>query len=183
MKRARRDQVLSGLYADLESGDFDVREFAMFQLALMLRRANASAPTSDSIDDDEHLTRDQLRIRLSSSDQAQAASHLLRVVSQYAESRATAFWALAEIASDVEFAPVLSIIGENGAKFNGETAYQACCVLRRRLEMDSSVIRLLKALPDDDRLVSCLKRWSRCSDIRLAKAANAVINLARERSN
>ncbi len=183
MKRAKRERVLSSLYADLGSGDFDVREFGMFQLALMLRRANDSAPMSDSIHEDEHLSRDQRRIRLSSGDQAQIVDHLLRVVSRQAESRATAFWALAEVSSDVDFAPVLSVIGEYGGQFTDEAACQACRALRKRLEMKGFDGCLIHALLEDDGIVMRLKRWSRSSDARLAKSANAVISLARERSN
>ncbi len=183
MKRAKRDRALSQLYADVESGDFDIREFAMFQLALMLRRSDGRAPSSEQIDEDEHLTRDQLRIRLSSDDQAQVASHLLRVVSRHADSSATAFWALCEVASDVAFGPALSVIGDYGEQFNDEAAYQACRALRRWLEMDSRDRRLLKELKGDDGVWSCLKRWSCSGDIRLAKNANAIINRAREGSN
>ncbi|MCY4062249.1 MAG: hypothetical protein OXG53_07770 [Chloroflexi bacterium] len=183
MKRAKRDRVLRCLYAELESGDFDVREFAMFQLVLMLRRANDGPSSSDIIDEVEHLSRDQMRLRLSHGDQAQITAHLLRVVSRQAGSRATAFWALGEVAPDIAFAPVISVIGEQGKPFNDETAYQACRALRRWLESDSLDSDELKVLKDDDRLSSCLKRWSRSSDIRLAKCASAIIGLARERSN
>lgn len=177
MKRAKRDRVLSRLYADLENGDFDVREFAMFQLALMLRRANGDVPDSDSIHEDEHLSREQLRLRFSHGDQAQIVAHLLRVVSRHTESRATAFWALAEVASDIAIAPVTSVIGEQGHQFSDETAYQACRALRRWLEVDSLDRCLLKALPDDESLLSCLNRWSRSGDNRLAVSASGIINL------
>lgn len=183
MKRAKRDQVLRLLYADLESGDFDVREYAMFQLALMLRRAKDGAPISDNIHEDEHLSRDQLRLRLSSGDQAQIMDCLLRLVSRHDESRATAFWALAEVSSDVDFAPVFCVIGEYGDQFSDEAAYQACRALLKRLELDSRDRRLLRALTEDDGNLSRLKRWSRSSDERLAKSATAVISLARKRSN
>lgn len=183
MKRAKRDRVLSPLYADLESGDFDVREFAMLQLSLMLRRASDDALVSDSIREDEHLSRDQLRLRLSHGDQAQITARLVGVISCYAESRASAIWALAEVASDIAIAPVISVIGEQGHQFNDETAYQACRALRRWLELDSMDIERLKSLKGDDRLLSCLERWSRSSDLRLANCANAIIKLTRERSN
>ena len=183
MKRAKRDRALSQLYADLKSGDLDVREFAMFQFALMLRRSVDRALSLDQIDEDEHLTHDQLRIRLSSDDQAEVAYRLVRVAARYAESRATAFWALAEVASDGAFCPALSVIGDYGEQFNDEAAYQACRALRRWLEMDSRDRRLLKELKGCVGVWSCLKRWSCSSDIRLAKNAIAIISLAREGSN
>ncbi len=183
MKRARRDRVLSRLYADLESADFDIREHAMFQLALMLRRATDSAPTSDSFHEDEHLSRDQLRLRLSSGDQAQVVARLLRLVSRQARSRATALWALAEVSSDIAFAPLLSAMRECGDQFSDEAAYQACRALRRWLEMDDLDRRLLDALPDEAGHLSCLKRWSRSNDPRLAKSADAVIRHLSELSN
>ena len=182
MKRAKRDRVLSQLYSDLENGDFDVREFAMFQFALMLRRSNDSAPSSENIGDDEHLSRDQLRIRLSSDDQAQVVSQLLHVVSRHAESSATAFWALAGVSTAVALAPALSVIGDCADQLSDEAAYQACRALRKWLDMDSLDRPLLQKLSEDDRLLACLKHWSRSSDIRLAKNAIAIINLAREGS-
>lgn len=183
MKRAKRDRVLRRLYAELQSGDFDVREYTMFQLVLMLRRANDAPLSSDIIDEDEHLSRDQMRLRLSHGDQAQITAHLLGVVSRQADGRATAFWALGEVAPDIAFAPVMSVIGEQGKQFNDETAYQACRALRRWLESDNLKSEGFKTLKDDDRLSSCLKRWSCSSDIRLAKCASAIISLTREGSN
>lgn len=183
MKRAKRDRVLNQLFADLDSGDFDVREYAMFQLALLLRRANLDAPASDSMHEDERLSRDQKRLRLSHGDQAQIVAHLLRVASRQAESRATVIWALAEVSSDVAIAPVISVIGEQGDQFNDETAYQACRALRRWLELDSLDRSMLKALKDDNRLFPCLKRWSRSNDVRLRESASAILDLARGQSN
>lgn len=183
MKRARRDRVLSMLYADLESGDFDVREFAMFQLALMLRRSKANAPISEDYYEDERLTREQRRIRLSSGEQARIVDHLLRVASRHAESRASAFWALAEVSSEAALVPVLSVIGESGGQLSDEAANQACRALRKWLELADPGQFLLNALLAEDGPLMRLRRWSCSSDARLAKSANAVISLARELSN
>ncbi|MYA94779.1 MAG: hypothetical protein F4Y30_15370 [Chloroflexi bacterium] len=43
MKRAYRLRALESLYADLRSDDFDHREHALFQLALLLRRNRNAA--------------------------------------------------------------------------------------------------------------------------------------------
>ena len=77
----------------------------MFQLALMLQRVNIEVSTSGDYLEGEQLSRDLLRIRLSPADQAQIVAHLLRLISRYADSRASALWALGEVSARCRFIP------------------------------------------------------------------------------
>ena len=180
MKRAFRERALSRLYADLESGDFDRREFALFQLALMLRRAKDEPPSPDDFPAEEHLSRELLRIRLSPADQEQIVAHLVRLVTRQADSRATALWALGEVSTDYAASALLSAAEEHGDCFSTEEAFQTCRALCRWLERDDRDRRLVNALIDACGPRSWLGRWSRSSDARLAKLANTVISLARQ---
>ena len=123
MKKAFRDRALRRLYSDLQSDDFDVRENALFELALMLRRANSEGTSSSAtVLHIESLPRDLLRIRLSPFEQQQIVSRLSQMILQGAESRATAFWVLGEVGADFAFVPTLSVIQAIGEKLTDEAA-------------------------------------------------------------
>ena len=179
MKRAHRDRALNRLYADLDSGDFDVREYALFQLALMLRRANDEVSTLGDQLEGEQLPRDLLRIRLSYGDQEQIVAQLLRLISRHADSRATAFWALGEASAKAAFSQALAAIVEHGDQFSDEAAFQACRALQKWLNSEDLDTSLGDELLADNSLLRWLRRWSRSTDDRLAKCANAVIRIAK----
>ena len=183
MKRARREGALSQLYADLESGDFDAREYAIFQLALMLRRGSGGVSDADDYQADAHLSRTLLRIRPSPADHERIASLLLRLISRYADSRASAIWALSEVQVDSGFAAVVAAIRAHGDQFSDEAAYQACRALRTWLDAAEFAPSQVNALLDDDGALKWLRRWSGLRDGRLAGCARAVVSGALARSD
>ena len=63
MKKRYRDRALAELLDRLESRDFDRREHALFELAIMLRRANQQAGGDDPLSAAD-LPRELSRIRL-----------------------------------------------------------------------------------------------------------------------
>lgn len=178
MKRAYRERALSRLYAELQSDDFDAREYALFQLALMLKRANDGTRAEDFAAG-EQLPRDLRRIFLSPADQKQIVARLMKLMSRTAESRATAFWALGEVAAEFAFIPASAAIGEHGDQFSDEAALQACRALQTWLDSEDINKSLLDALLANEGACRSLRRWSRSADARLAKRAKAVISRAR----
>lgn len=178
MKRAYRERALCRLYAELQSDDFDAREYALFQLALMLRRAN-SGTRVDDFAAGEQLPRDLRRIFLSPADQKQIVARLLPLVSRTAESRATAFWAMGEVAAEFAFIHATAAIGEHGDQFSDEAALQACRALQTWLDSEDMHTSLLGTLLADEGALHNLRRWSRSADARLAKRAKAVISRTR----
>lgn len=183
MKRAYRERAMNRLYAELKSADFDTRENALFQLALMLRRSQNARPSADWTDyDSEHLSRDLLRIRLSPADQERIARHLAQMMTACADSRASVFWALSEVSASVGFATVMSATAEFGDQLNDEAAFQACQALQRWLETDEAATILARNLLAGSDHLPMLRRWSRSTEFRLAKSADAVIMLAQRLS-
>ena len=183
MKRAYRERAMRRLCADLESADFDVREHALFQLALMLRRSQNATPSADWTDyGSEHLSRDLLRIRLSPADQERIVRYLARMIATYAESRASAFWALSEVSAQVGLDTVASAIAELGDQLNDEAAYQACRALLKGLESDDVAATYASEVLADPGALRALRRWSSSTEVQLAKSANAVIELAQRLS-
>lgn len=183
MKRAYRERAMNRLYAELESADFDAREHALFQLALMLRRSKNRRPRADWTDyGSEHLSRELLRIRLSPADQERIVSHLAQMIATYSESRASAFWALSEVTAHLGFASVTSAIAEFGDQLNNEAAYQACRALLKWLELDEAAASHANELLADPVASQVLRCWSRSTEVRLANIANAVNKLAQRLS-
>ena len=176
MKRIHRDRVMDGLYAELGSKDYDKRENALFQLALMLQRSN------DAVDEYEapdlyvdNLTREQLRVRLSLPAQRKAVDHLSIVIATRAESRATAFWALRSVAPEVGLAPALALTVATAGQLNNEAAFQVCLALGNWLggeALDSERARQELNLHDP---APYLRTWSQADDARLANAAQTAL--------
>ncbi len=177
MKKIYRQRALNKLYLELASGDFDLRENALFQLALMLQRANGLEASSDAPDlYSDNLSRDLLRIRLSTEDQRQIVEHLSRLASTHANSRATAFWSLGAASRDIGLESLLTLLCLLGDQIQGEGAYEACNALRRWLESDELETEQLKLLSDLDPIPH-LQRWLASGDRRLANCAKLVIKM------
>ncbi|MDE2774331.1 MAG: hypothetical protein OXI77_00190 [Chloroflexota bacterium] len=182
MKRAYRERALSRLYEDLQSDDFDAREYALFQLVLLLRRANPDA-SADDIFAGEQLSRELRRIRLSPADQATIVERLMRLISRHEDSRASVFWALGDVSANVAFARASAAMGEFGDQFSGEAAFQACQALTIWLNSDDFDLSLADALRAEKKPLRLLSRWASASDARLANCANAVMSRLRELSD
>ena len=183
MKRAYRDRALGQLYADMESADYDVREFAMLQLALLFRREKKELAAGDwTLQDSQHLSRHLRRIQLSRADQTRAVACLTRVAARYAGSRATVLWVLGEASAEIGFPAVVSLIVAHGDQLAEEAAYQACRALRGWLEASGlDYSRTRESLAEYDPTF-WLARWSASSNVRLAKSAKAVIGALRSLS-
>ncbi len=174
MKRIYRQRALKRLYAELESKDFDSREYALFQLALMLRRSHADGERAAAGGYVDELPRELLRIRLGSADQRAIAAALSRLIMRYPASRATAFWTLSELDSALGWQPMIALIGALGAQLSHEAAYQACAALRRWL-LDGGDPAPASLLRNAQELRQQARAWSAAGDARLARSAQALL--------
>lgn len=175
MKRQGRMRALEDLLGQLSSNDFDEREYALFQLGLILDRSNLEA-------DDElaarSLSREQLRLRLSSDEQQMVAEDLSQLALRLSESRASAVWTLGKVEGVVLLGPLLALIEATGEQLSDEAAYQACCALRKCLEKGDSISLPVRARLRAAKLKTILDRWRQRGDKRLqnsAGRANAMI--------
>lgn len=174
MKKVHRERALNELFARLQSADFDRREHALFQLALLLQRSNhvsSDAPAMGS----ESLPRELTRIRLSPEEQRQVVDKLSLLVASRHESRPTAFWTLGEVAATSGWEPTLALLNSCGAQLDTEAAYQACRALRRWLDSGALSSEQVESSIAAFDLVACLHTWSEKGDKRLSLAAKAVI--------
>ncbi|MYD08813.1 MAG: hypothetical protein F4X02_02100 [Chloroflexi bacterium] len=175
MKKAQRVRALSALLSRLESRDFDRREHALFELAVMLRRANQRAADDDPLSAAE-LPRELSRIRLTLDEQRIVADRLLQLAVSRRDSRASAVWAMSESAANAGWESILRLLDECGEQLTGEAAFQACRALRLWLasgELSGEMIRRAMALGS---LTSLLGIWSQAGDARLKRAAQDVLD-------
>ena len=97
MKQKHRHKTLDDLLARLRSGDFDTREYALFQTALLLELRNRSSDSARwPAYFAENLTRELMRLRLSDAEQARVAAAVSRLAETYPAHRATAIWTLSK---------------------------------------------------------------------------------------
>ena len=176
MKKRYRDRALKELFDRLESRDFDRREQALFELAIMLRRANQRKAVDDPLSAAE-LPRELSRIRLALDEQRLIVDRLIRLVVSQRESRASAFWTLSAAAGQAGWEAALHLLEACGHELEGEAAYQACRALRIWLEsgeLSDELVERGMAACDSEAL---LRRWSGLGDARLARAARDLSNL------
>ncbi len=178
MKKIQRERALGNLFAQLHSRDFDKRENALFQLALMLQRTQGG--TSRPLVPDlysENLTRELLRIRMTHAEQRQAVSVIAQVIVTFPDSRATAIWTSGELSVEIGLPFVLATVRNNGGQLSEEAAYQACHAIRRWLGSDALARTSVEEQLDVVDPLPSLRRWSTSADTRLAKTAQSVIDL------
>lgn len=188
MKKRRRLRIIEDLLAQMQSTDFDRREHALFQLGLMLERSNQRADAADWTA--RALTRQQMRLMLSSGEQAQVAENLAQLALCSPESRASAIWTMGKVAADILLHPLLGLILTLGGQLTGEAAYQACRALGKCLEhyLEQSMEDSLKGNSErasasvraslrDARLLSTLKSWRSRGDRRLQQSAGEALAL------
>ncbi len=170
MKQRYRDRALKDLLDRLESRDFDRREQALFELAIMLRRANQRRTVDDPLSAAE-LSRELSRIRLALDEQRFIVDRLIRLVVSRRESRASAFWTLSAAAGQAGWEPALRLLKACGHELDDEAAFQACRALRIWLEsgeLSEDLVERGIAACDSEAL---LRRWSERGDARLRRAA------------
>lgn len=176
MKKRYRQRALSDLFSRLESSDFDEREHALFQIALLLQRsgrADAAGQLPDVAA--ENLPRTLLRIRLEPEDQRQIVDGLSLMIAKRHESRATALWVLGEVSAEVAWEPALAILSACGSALDTEAASQACRALRRFLRSDAVTDGRAESGIAEHNIAALLRHWAAHRDERLASAAQALV--------
>lgn len=181
MKRRRRLRALEDLLARSASNDFDQREYALFQLGLILDRSNI-----EELDElaDRALSRELLRLRLSSDEQAMVAERLSQLVLHMAESRASAIWTLGKVDGAALLGPLLALVEAIGEQLSDEAAYQACRALGKCLEqclenVDGISTPVHSSLRDA-KLKTILDRWRQSGDNRLQRTAASAIAMIKQ---
>lgn len=172
MKRAYRLRALDSLYDQLRSDDFDCREHALFQLAMLLRRSRDDAGQQAQPEYvNDSLPRALQRLRLSADEKRGAVERLAQVISERPQSRATAIWALGEVEAAFALAPAVACIAEIGSQLQNEAAIQACAALAGWLSAQESAL----AVVDLADMRALLRGWASTSDARLAKQAENLL--------
>ncbi len=180
MKRARRRRALDELYRQLDSADFEDREFALFQLALMLRQAGEVRESADDAFGERHsLPRELQRLRLKVDEQREAAGRLQALFERHKQSRASAIWALRHAPPRIALAPLLDLGDAWGAQLSDEAASQFCRGLRSMLATGAIRPEERQRLAKPG-FMQRLQTWSRARDRRLARAATALLAGLRE---
>ena len=175
MKKIRRERALAEIYSGLSSRDFDEREYAIFQLALLLQRRQPSAAGIDApYLYHENLSRDLLRIRMSPAEQGEAAEALAQAIARFPESRSSALWTSSHFSAEIGLPFVLAIAREDGEQLDAEAAYQVCRALAHWLTDGGLTPAFINAQLDEVGRLRCVERWSDSADARLAQAARRL---------
>lgn len=177
MKKRRRMRALEDLFTRLTSNDFDEREYALFQIGLILDRSNLAEGDELAA---RTLLREQLRLRLSSDEQEMVADHLSQLALRFKDSRASALWTLGKVEGAVLLEPLLALIESIGEQLSDEAAYQACCALGKCLENRDSICASVRASLRDAKLKTILYRWRQGGDKRLQVTASRALAMIKQ---
>ncbi len=175
MKKILRERALAELYAGLLDWDFDEREYAIFRLSLILQRSQADAADRHAPDFyGENLTRDLLRIRMSTAEQREAAEALAQVMADFPKSRPSALWACSQLSTEIGLPLALAKAREYGGQLGDEAAYQVCRALAHWLTSGGLTQQFIDMQLDGAGRLRCVERWSDSADARLAQAARRL---------
>lgn len=178
MKRKHRKRALDELLSQLDDRDYDVREYALFQLALILERCNPQLDAGDLPDYyTGNLTRDLLRLRLSREEQSAVGARLAQLAACNRHSHSSSIWTLAKLNGEVGVPVLLGIVISAGEKFDNDSAVQACEALRNWLtpSEDAHAVPLdSEALPA---LLHVLRQWQERDNENLRRNSEKVICL------
>ncbi len=173
MKKRYRDKALNAVFASLDSADFDEREYALFQLAMLLGRVNRAGRRRDLPEaDSDSLPRDLRRLRLGAEEQRRIVERLSLLIAAQRENRATAFWTLGQVSAAAGWQPTLTLIAAFGAQLDRESAYQTCRALHRWLAGDELP---RTEIPESGAVAQLLASWAEADDIRLSMVAKAAL--------
>lgn len=174
MKQKNRLEALNALIARTSDKDFDEREHAIFQLALILERSNlrdSSAPDIYSSNLDRHL----IKLVLSETEQREVVDVLARLTITQQENRPSCYWAMGKARGVVLLPTLLVLLRAQGAQMDDESAYQAVIALQNCLSEGLS-LPLVQHLKDNNPSF-LLEKWARSKDRRLAMAAEKCQNM------
>ncbi|MCY4536857.1 MAG: hypothetical protein OXE52_01360 [Chloroflexi bacterium] len=177
MKKRRRMRALEDLLTQLASNDVDEREYALFKLGLVLDRSNPEAVDELAA---HALSREQLRLRLSSDEQIIVTDHLSRLALRSKVSRASAIWTLGKVEGAVLLGPLLALIKSTGEQLSDEAAYQSCCALCKCLDILDGISPPLRASLRDANLKTILDRWRHGDDKRLKMTASKAKTMLKQ---
>lgn len=182
MKQKYRKRALHDLLARMDDRNYDNREHALFQLALVLDRSNqrieaAKLPEYYA----ENLSRDLLRLRLSQAEQAAVAARLARLVESKRQSRSTAVWTLAKLNAEIGLPVLLDLVRSIGEKLDNETAIQVCAAMRNWLKLDAEHIDSLLDHDASILFLRVLRQWRERGNGHLKADSTTVSDLLKAR--
>ena len=153
MKRAARRRAIVKLYAALKSHDFDAREHALFQLAMLFRLSHRDAASRQREDYEiDSLPRELLRTRLYDKDKREAGVEIANMMSKHPDSRATAVWALSQLEAKYGVPPIMLLfMSEDDVPLENVRKLAESAMLEwvESGEIEEEGRRLLRGLPDE----------------------------------
>ena len=154
MKRAARRRAIVKLYAALKSRDFDAREHALFQLAMLFRLSHRDAASRQREDyETDSLPRELLRIRLHDKDKREAGEEIAKLMRDYPESRGSAIWALSQMEAKYGVLPIMLLCMKEDDPPTDEVIQQAEAALLAWVdsgEIDEENLRMWPGLSDEE---------------------------------
>lgn len=153
------------------SSEYDEREFALFQIGLVLQRHNPHV-TPDSDVYEESLSRELLRLRLDEKRQRDTVTYLVTLARQKPKQAATLLFALSNAQPNVLVQPLLALLHDVGAQFDGNGAYQALLALEGVLKYEPETFQQAAQKQD---ITGRLEAWAEADDELLADKADLLL--------
>ncbi len=173
MKKKYRLKALDTLYQGTSSRDTDEREYAIFQMALVLEYSHT--PSEDAPDlYAENLDRHLHGLRLSADEERQLVDHLIRLSAEQKRGCASALWALSKANPSVSVGPLLALVSAQGPSMDDAVAYEAVRGLKAALKASGAELRETLLLNDPRPVIA---QWATAKDDDLSAAAGKLERL------
>lgn len=166
-------QAWEAVLREAVSRDEDEREFALFQIGLVLQRHNTTF-TIESDVHEETLSRELLRLALNPQRQKDAVEYLATLVRNHPKQADGYLFALSNAQPALVAAPLLALIAEMGARLNSKARYHAVMALEGVLRHADDAIKA--ALQTHD-VTDILAEWEADKDELLASRTSRVLDM------
>jgi len=153
------------------SSDFDERQFALFQIGLILQRHNPNIPKESDVYE-ETLSRELLRLALDENRQRDTATYLATLIEKRPQDAASLFYALSQAQAHIMAQPLLDTVLAQHKKFDKDAIYHALLALENVLRGDEETANIVKK---STRLQGLLHKWEEHDDDLIAGKAESLL--------
>lgn len=166
-------QAWEAVLREAISSDEDEREFALFQIGLVLQRHNRTT-TIESDVHEETLSRELMRLALSPQRQQDTVEYLTTLVRNHPKHADGYLFVLSNAQPAILAEPLFILVAEAGAKFNKKAQYHAVVALESVLRHADDTVQ--SALNNHD-VTDILSAWEESSDDLLASRTSRVLDM------
>jgi len=181
VKEGDMAEVLSNLLDRITSREDEIRQEAVFQLALLLERSQEGVSSEDSY----YVSNlpPELLIRLDEQQQAEVVRVLSNAIVLEKTGRASLFWLIGKVSPPIGITSLLGLIVTNWKNYDEETIYQALIAIENYMMYcirDSTIGSVVVQSVQNNDPTPTLQELVKTDNARYSEIAGRVLDFVRK---